>query len=157
MTPEKDAALSAKYPKIFPVVVDASPPMWGFECGDGWWDIIDTLAGCIQHEVDVQTAGWRRRRDRGELTADDPETEEELQVVAAQVKEKFGGLRFYTHGASPRINGMISVIESLSHRTCEDCGVPGTQKSGGWIRTLCEPCHATDVKTREERWKGLRT
>lgn len=60
------------------------------------------------------------------------------QVEAVQVKEKFGGLRFYTDCVpDDYIRGLISLAESLSVRTCEVCGAPGKQGGQGWIRTLC--------------------
>jgi hypothetical protein len=54
------------------------------------------------------------------------------------VKEKFGGLRFYTNGYTDVINGMISMAESMSYRTCEVCGSPGRSNNYGWISTLCD-------------------
>lgn len=59
------------------------------------------------------------------------------QVVAEQVKEKFGGLRFYYRGGDEYIRGLVSFAESMSYRVCEDCGKPGTVGGRGWIRTLC--------------------
>ena len=29
----------------------------------------------------------------------------------------------------------------MAYDTCEDCGHPGTQRDGGWIRTLCDQHH----------------
>jgi len=60
------------------------------------------------------------------------------QVVASQVKEKFGGLRFYYDGGDDCIRGMASMAESMSYRTCEECGAPGKANSHGWISTLCD-------------------
>lgn len=60
------------------------------------------------------------------------------QVVAVQVKEKFGGLRFYTDGGDEQTYAMIRMAESMAVRTCEDCGNPGTTRYGGWHRTLCD-------------------
>jgi hypothetical protein len=73
-----------------------------------------------------------------------------------QVKEKFGGLRFYfafdealsnpdnDHGIEIRIHlrraayENISAIEAESFRTCEKCGALGQRASNGhWIKTLC--------------------
>jgi len=55
-----------------------------------------------------------------------------------QVKEKFGGLRFYTGGGSAKLVTMIATAEALSVRTCEECGKPGrTVAPHGWVRTLC--------------------
>lgn len=60
------------------------------------------------------------------------------QVTVDQVKEKFGTLRFYYTGGDEHISGMVRMAESMSAVTCEECGVPGKQTSGGWIRTLCD-------------------
>jgi hypothetical protein len=65
------------------------------------------------------------------------------QVVVSQVKEKFGGLRFYYDGGNDNIRGMVGMAESLSAITCEQCGAPGDQRHDGWIRTLCNE-HATN-------------
>lgn len=126
-----DKLLCEKYPKIF-VNRHGDPKetlmCWGFECGDGWFNIIDQLCSNIQHRID-----WRQEQKekygRGEGCK---------QVVAIQVKEKFGTLRFYTEGGDEEIYGMIRMAESMSSVTCEECGSPGRQRSGGWIRTLCD-------------------
>lgn len=60
------------------------------------------------------------------------------QVVAVQVKEKFGGLRFYYEGGDETIYGMVRMAESMSVRTCEVCGNLGKPRNTGWIRTLCD-------------------
>ena len=55
MRKELDDKLCAKYPKLFR---DRHAPMtvtcmcWGFDCGDGWYNIIDALCGNIQSYVD---------------------------------------------------------------------------------------------------------
>ena len=109
---------------------------WGFEHGDGWYAIVESLCSNIQSHVD-----WKRR---GEQFKDlsDQEFDEEHQTVAVQVKEKFGGLRFYVNNDDDYIRGAISMAESMSYRTCEVCGNAGNSRGGGWIRTLCDGCHA---------------
>ncbi|MDE1830597.1 MAG: hypothetical protein KGI25_09770, partial [Thaumarchaeota archaeon] len=62
------------------------------------------------------------------------------QLVADQVKEKFGSLRFYHHGGDEYCNGAIELAEALSTCICENCGAPGTVGGRGWIKTLCTPC-----------------
>ena len=59
---------------------------------------------------------------------------------AVQVKEKFGGLRFYMTGGTDEIFDLIEKAEALSYKTCESCGAPGTQSNSKWITTLCEDC-----------------
>lgn len=69
------------------------------------------------------------------------------QVEVRQVKEKFGALRFYYDGGDEYISGLVSMAESMSGITCEECGAPGETGGSGWITTLCEQ-HRTE---REER------
>jgi len=60
MKQELDALLCEKYPKI---MVNRNKDMmetamcWGFECGDGWFTILDQLMGNIQHHID-----WKNRQ-----------------------------------------------------------------------------------------------
>jgi hypothetical protein len=51
------------------------------------------------------------------------------QVVAAQVKEKFGSLRCYTEEAGQVQRGTIDVASALSERICEIGGAPGRLES----------------------------
>ena len=131
MSPDLDEFLCKKYPKIFKNRYEdkmTSCMAWGFECEDGWFDIIDILCHEMQNHVD-----WRSK----DLSEEEKET---LQVVASQVKEKFGTLRFYYGGGDDIIEGMVSMAESLSHRVCEFCGCPGEERKGNWIKTLCDKC-----------------
>jgi hypothetical protein len=57
-----------------------------------------------------------------------------------QVKEKFGGLRFYIGAATDEIHDRIQEAENESFTVCERCGAPGYPKDEGWILTLCDPC-----------------
>lgn len=56
-----------------------------------------------------------------------------------QIKEKFGGLRFYIAEGSDAIFDRINEAEDESYQTCEVTGEPGELRSDlGWIKTLCE-------------------
>lgn len=135
MTEEKDKALCAKYPKIFRNRRgDPRQTLmcFGFEHDDGWFDIIDTLCHTIQHHLD-----WKRGLDEFKSLSEE-EWDECHQTVAVQVKEKWGGLRFYVSNCDGYIDGAIALAESLSLRTCEQCGAPGRPRGGGWVRTLCD-------------------
>jgi len=63
-------------------------------------------------------------------------------VCIDQIKEKFGTLRFYYSGGDDTITGMVHLAESLSGKTCEITGSPGSlHKKGkgyGWYKTLSE-------------------
>ncbi len=61
-----------------------------------------------------------------------PETE------VLQVKEKFGGLRFYVGSTPRKVHDLISEAEAASFTICEMCGNPGKPRPGGWIKTLCD-------------------
>lgn len=56
-----------------------------------------------------------------------------------QVKEKFGGLRFYIGAGSDEVYDLIIKAEEESFRVCEKCGEPGKRQTDRyWINTLCE-------------------
>lgn len=124
MNEKLDELLCQRYPKM---MVNRDKSMmetcmcWGFECGDGWFNILDQLMGNIQHHID-----WKNKKE--EVVA---------QVTLDQVKEKFGTLRFYYSGGDDYIDGLVTMAESMSGVTCEECGLPGTQTQGGWIKTAC--------------------
>ena len=68
-------------------------------------------------------------------------------IEILQVKEKFGGLRFYVGSAPQEFYDAADAAEVQSLKTCEFCGQPGTPKGRvgrGWIKTLCEPCRTKD-------------
>ena len=70
-----------------------------------------------------------------------------------QVKEKFGGLRFYIdyQGSAmhPSIRDRITRAEIESMVTCEACGRLGKERGGGWIKTLCAGCHSVNEMRKE--------
>ena len=76
------------------------------------------------------------------------------QLVAVQIKEKFGGLRFYYEGGDDQIYGMVRMAESWAAVTCEECGAPGESRSGGWIKTLCDK-HEEERQERYAKRNGL--
>ena len=94
----------------------------GFAVGSGWYPIIEALCANIQHHID-----WKEKQGK-----DCP------QVVVEQIKEKFGGLRFYYQGGDDEISGMVRMAEAWADTACEECGGVGKRRSGGWIRTLCD-------------------
>jgi hypothetical protein len=56
-----------------------------------------------------------------------------------QVKEKFGGLRFYINEGTDEIHQRIGEAELESMKTCEITGRPGKIRTDiGWHRTLCD-------------------
>lgn len=117
MHEQLDAELCKRYPAIFSVNVSETQQLFGFECGDGWFTMIDAACGLIQHHINVTG------------------TE---QLMASQVKEKFGGLRFYYRCGSDYAATVVDLAESLSQHVCEVCGAPGRGLSlSGWMQTRC--------------------
>lgn len=58
-----------------------------------------------------------------------------------QIKEKFGGLRWYDAGSPEKIwKEIIPKYEELSYKTCINCGKPATCISKGWISPYCDNC-----------------
>lgn len=120
MREELDKLLCERYPKIFsgrhkPATETAM--CWGFACGDGWFDLIDCLCGRLQFWTDHHAAP---------------------QVVATQVKEKFGSLRFHARNGNEHQQGMIDMVCAFSEHICEVCGSPGTPSSSDIRKTRCD-------------------
>ncbi len=130
MRQELQDKLFEKYPKIFrqkDMTPQETAMCRGITCGDGWFILIDELCSSIENRL--------RNVNRGM-----PENEH-LICEATQVKEKFGGLRFYICGGDDYIKGLISLAESMSYRICSKCSNQSKpQKNRGWIYTLCDNC-----------------
>ncbi len=102
---------------------------WGVECGDGWFSLIDRLSHDCENEIErlislgVPKERWPR---------------------VAQIKEKFGSLRFYIRDSLPDElrEQILKASEEESRRTCEQCGAPKKSwQSESW-RTCCDDCAA---------------
>ena len=73
---------------------------------------------------------------------------------ASQVKEKWGGLRFYMTSGSDEIYDLINKATALSCKTCEECGSPGEERDTSWVHTLCDDCCENWDEIRAKRWNG---
>lgn len=175
---EFEKKMAEKYPRYF----GEDKHYGGFAIGEGWYPIIEALVGQIDHYTkwkrNTRAYDLRldRARDRGrdavlkfickgrEPRDWDEERADEIMAVpqritecvpwinVAQIKEKFGGLRFYYDGGDEHISGMVTMAESWAHRTCEQCGNKGKQRDGGWIRTLCDEHEAEYQRKQKERF-----
>lgn len=68
----------------------------------------------------------------------------------AQVKEKFGGLRFYIGGGTTEIHDAIQLAENESYETCQQCSALGSERYDGWSFTLCDSCWERVSKRHEK-------
>jgi hypothetical protein len=67
----------------------------------------------------------------------------------AQIKEKFGSLRFYTGPLTNEQTAIVRDFEALSAKTCERCGEPGEIDAiGYWLSCLCKKDRQQAVERR---------
>lgn len=123
--------MEAKFPEML------ANPYGGFAVGKGWFPILEKLCDNIQSHIDWKNEQFHKY-NRGQSVP---------QVTVAQIKEKFGGLRFYYDGGDEQIYGMVRMAESWASVTCEQCGNVGKSRGGRgeWIRTLCDAHYTRPV------------
>jgi hypothetical protein len=102
---------------------------WGFECGDGWYSIIEEAAA----KLELLIVEWSKAT-----------LENEYHPRASQIKEKFGTLRFYLSSGTDEMYEVVEIAERKSAFVCEECGKKGKLRGKGWLYTRCAKC-----------WKGV--
>lgn len=107
--------LHLDFPHLFPT------KLW-LECGDGWYDLINSACTCIGFYLKLLPEELRE------------------QIFFLQIKEKFGTLRLYLSEETPFIGGVIAMAEEMSSCICDECGHPGKSKALGWLKTRCDSC-----------------
>jgi len=125
MSPELEQQLVERYPRLFAdygAPPDKSLMAFGFECGGGWFDLLDTL--CAQLSK-LKPAG---------------EDGDPLSLAALQVKEKYDTLRFYLGACSDEALALVEFAEAMSAKVCEVCGNRGRPRGTTWLKTLCNSC-----------------
>lgn len=167
--------MAEEYPRYF----SDENQYGGFAIGEGWYHIIETLIAQIdthtkwRRRMRTHHLLLDRARDRGrdavlnyickgkEPSMWDEDRADDIMATAhditkhvdwirvEQIKEKFGGLRFYYSGGDDTISGMVSMAEAWADHTCEVCGDLGKRRSGGWIRTLCDT-HEQEYQAKKE-------
>jgi hypothetical protein len=121
------------------------------EVGSGWIPLIDKLTSMINNKIETiknYNEGWLKNKV---VTPEKYESNKKLMenFKIVQIKEKFGGLRFYIEGTDYKvhqdIHGWVQFAEAMSYELCEVCGTnQGLGSTSGWMRTICESC-ATDI------------
>ncbi len=113
--------LTSKYYEMFHIDEknNSKPTMYNntIDCGDGWFDILCRLCE--------------------ELYA--------MQPKVLQIKEKFGGLRFYasfTNNYSEQGWNIIRKAEDETIEICETCGEKGKMRMiDKWMSVKCDKCY----------------
>lgn len=119
-------AIKAKYPDInFKTSI-------GDGTGVGWWALLEKAFADISAVMHSNPG---------------------MKFDVMQIKEKFGGLRFYCHvgrkeeceltqekfeEARSQIYEIVDSSERAANSTCEVCGEPGKRRNTRWIKTLCD-------------------
>lgn len=130
MTEELELKLVGRYPKIlkdYKGDPQETCMAWGLECEDGWYQLLDTGFQRIQYLCDLFSK----------------HNNSVVQLVAAQIKQKFGDLRFYYDiigGDDIQrkiLTNIVNEIERESANVCEISGARGQKYiKGHWIKTL---------------------
>lgn len=96
MKKELEEVLYQRYPELFAertLSPQETGMCWGLECGDGWFNLIDTLCCTIQQGIEH---------------GDTP------PVRVTQVKERRGTLRVRIRGCNEWLRGMLEMAEAVS-------------------------------------------
>lgn len=101
----------------FPDLYSKKNLSWGFECGDGWFNLIQELSDKISKSIVQQDL-------------------EDIYII--QIKEKWGTLQVYMNLYNQKIGDLIDEYQDKSFKVCEACGKEGSLKNGSWVRVLCE-------------------
>ena len=142
--------LYAKYPKIF---VQMKEGFFAISSGvpDAWIQTLDWMCGAIQAHID----------NRNEHN---PHLPPIMQVVCDQVKDKYGGLRFYFHGGNEThesIKGYKWYLRPIvrlhrkyvSKYEFRDSAIDGMVDMAEYILwETCERCGSHDNLTTTQGW-----
>lgn len=112
-----------------------------------WTVILDNICIIPKHtELDAMPEGWRKAFGLKMCE----EIKQSLiktggrkllnKYRICQIKEKFGGLRWYDNNSTKEIQNIINKYETISEYTCIDCGKSAKYRTKGWIVPLCENC-----------------
>src|SRR3990167_9425532 len=87
--------------------------LFAIECDKGWESLyLPLIALCKEHNIQI-----------------------------TQIKEKYGGLRFYVGYAPDWFYDLVDEAEKKSVTICESCGAPGEIRGTIWYKTLCDKCN----------------
>jgi len=105
MKQELDKLLCERYPKM---MINRYKPMtetcmcWGFDCGNGWFNILNQLMGNIQHHIN-----WHRKQRANALKYN-------RFLRRAVNGDTTGLIRFYTYGDAPNEHTYKRVSDDLA-------------------------------------------
>lgn len=159
------------------------PIQFGIECGDGWYMLLDELMSellnhhkninenrkykfkhkfpeWLQYNTRLISYKWKRihKAIRWLINLFPRGLPPLAPINITQIKEKFGGLRFYYNGGDDYVYGATSLAESLSYRICEYCGTTiDVGLTQGWYSTICKTCREKEDNRKSLKWKQNET
>jgi len=124
MNDENTKKLLTTYPLLYRNLRE-----WGFECGDGWFDLVWQLSAEI--ELAARHEGI-------------PESSDSWPAVGV-LKYKLGDLRVqFTAPVSDNIRDLVEKARERSVEICEICAAPCKKAPESeqmqWVEPLCENC-----------------
>ena len=158
------------------------PIQFGIEVGSGWYMLLYNLMSEIEMHISnvnrnrknehrTKLGGylrktrfrlpWKRKKLRALLEWIENKLPKGLPemppIQIEQIKEKFGGLRFYYSGGDKEIDGMVSLAESLSYHICESCGTTiDVGRTSGWVTTICKSCYSKLETPVSRKWTPIK-
>ena len=130
---QKNKELLEKYPWLYPVSEYTGKPLENYDYSFTWMDDIPL--------------GWNiafGKQMVEELGALLEKYNYQDEYSICQIKEKFGGLRWYDNGfpteGYEEYKEWLDKYEELSFKTCIDCGKPAKYFTRGWITPIFEDC-----------------
>jgi len=131
MNDENTKKLLTTYPLLYRNLRE-----WGFECGDGWFDLVWQLSAEI--ELAARHEGI-------------PESSDSWPAVGV-LKNKLGDLRVqFNAPVSDNIRGLVEKARDKSVEICEICAAPCKSEPKSvqmkWIEPLCDSCRKANRST----------
>ena len=126
MDKEKFEALKLKAIEKLKNESDTEPKypyaLFGVECGDGWKRLYLPITKYIENYNNEH---------------------EDKKIEILQIKEKFGGLRYYCNFYTEELREMIDKAEEESFNVCEICGkhIDKPIIVNHWIYAECRECY----------------
>lgn len=116
MNNSNERRISSRYARLLSDRRTDDEGFFGFECSDGWSDLIEGTLSFVQLYSEVTNA----------------------EVRISQVKEKFGQLRIYQYGGDESVRTALEITELVSGKVCEYCGRAGEITNiEGWLQVRC--------------------
>jgi hypothetical protein len=136
--------LIQKYPRIFPPLEDGKVNKKYIMVPEGWVRVLDHFFSCIQQHVDTY-----QHYDHEGRKHTCP------QVVATDLGELFGVIKFSYEGGDAHVAGMLRMAQTVCENICCVCSSPNDL--GLVIENLimcCKDCYDND-RVPGSNWKSV--